>query len=172
VVVVAAGALGVLTAFAQGWLPQRMGSLANSSGSWALVAFPLSLLATSGVLSAVLGSAALLMLLAGYVLGAHTQGYASSTATVLFWVAGALVAGPLLGLGAYWVKTGRDMLAAAGVGAMSGVLVGEGCYGLTTVAGTTYPPYWWGEITVGLLLVLIVAWQRHLGVRAGPSPSS
>ena len=37
--------LGVLTAYAQGWLPDELGSLANSSGSWVLVAFLVALLA-------------------------------------------------------------------------------------------------------------------------------
>lgn len=74
-VAIVALALGVLTAYAQGWLPQQMGSLANSAGSWALVAFALSLMATSGWLAAVFGSASLLALLAGYVLGAEMQGY-------------------------------------------------------------------------------------------------
>jgi hypothetical protein len=159
-------ALGVLTAYAQGWLPQKMGSLANSAGSWALVAFALSLMATSGWLAAVFGSASLLALLAGYVLGAEMQGYPSSTTTVLFWGAAALLAGPLLGLSAFWIKTRRDLLAATGVGAVSGVLIGEGIYGLTQVADSTYPPYWWGEIVVGLILLLAVAWRRLLGLRA------
>jgi hypothetical protein len=165
-VAIVALALGVLTAYAQGWLPQQMGSLANSTGSWALVAFALSLMATSGWLAAVFGSASLLALLAGYLLGAEMQGYPSSTTTVLFWGAAALLAGPLLGLSAFWIKTRRDVLAATGVGAVSGVLMGEGIYGLTQVADTTYPPYWWVEIVVGLILLLAVAWRRLLGVRA------
>ena len=48
---------------------------------------------------------------------------------------------------------------------MSGILVGEGIYGLTQIADTTYPPYWWGEIVVGLIL-LIVGARRLLGSRA------
>lgn len=166
VVVAAALVLGVLTASAQGWLPQQMGSLANSVGSWALVAFALSLLATSDRLAAVFGCASLLGLLAGYVVGAQMFGYPSSHSTVLFWGAAALLAGPLLGISAYWVKTRRDVLAAIGVGVMCGVLVGEGVYGLTRIADTTYPPYWWGEILVGLVGLLTVAWRRLLGFRA------
>ncbi len=165
-VVVLALVLGVLTAYAQGWLPEHVGSLANSVGSWVLVACALSLLATSGRLAAVFGSASLLALLAGYVLGAETRGYPSSTAAIGFWGAAGLLAGPLLGLSSYWVKTGRDSLAATGVGLVSGVLVGEGVYALTTIADTTYPPYWWGDILVGLVLLLAVARLRLLGVGA------
>lgn len=39
--------MGVVTAFAQGWLPEQVGSLANSSGSWALLAFLLARLAAT-----------------------------------------------------------------------------------------------------------------------------
>ena len=39
-VVGVATALGVLTSFAQGWLPDELGSLANSIGPWAAVAVP------------------------------------------------------------------------------------------------------------------------------------
>ena len=161
VVVPAALALGVLTAYAQGWLPRQMGSLANSAGSWALAACALSLLATSDRLAAVFGFASLLGLLAGYVLGAHILGYPSSLTTVLFWGGAAVLAGPPLGIGAHWAKTRRDLLAAIGVGVVTGVLVGEGIYGLTRIADTTFPPYWWGELIVGLCLLLAVVWGRH-----------
>jgi Family of unknown function (DUF6518) len=39
-----------------------------------------------------------------------------------------------------------------GVGAMSGVLIGEGIYGLTFIADSTYALYWWGETVTGVLL--------------------
>jgi len=110
----AAGAglvVGGLTAYAQEWLPAEVGSLANSAGSRALVAFGLA----------------------------------------------ALLVGPPPGLAAHWVRAGQPMLAAIGVAAMSGVLVGEGAYGLAFVADTTYPPYWWGSIVAGLALLAWIA---------------
>lgn len=165
-VVIVALALGVLTAYAQEWLPQQMGSLANSAGSWVLVACALSLMATRDRLAAAYGSASLLGLLGGYVLGTAIRSYPFSTTMVVFWAAAALLAGPLLGLSAYWVKTKRDLLAATGVGIVSGVLIGEGIYALTHIADTTYPPYWRGEIVVGLILLLAVAWLRLRDIRA------
>ena len=69
--------LGVLTAYGQEWLPREVGSLANSSGSWALAAFLLALLATGPRVAAACGALALLALLAGYVLGAGLRGYPS-----------------------------------------------------------------------------------------------
>lgn len=165
IVVVTALALGVLTAYAQGWLPQQMGSLANSAGSWALAACALSLLASSDRQAALFGCVSLLGLLAGYVLGAQIMGYPSSRTTVLFWGGAAVLAGPVLGIASHWLKTRRDLLAAIGAGVVSGVLVGEGIYGLTRIADTTFPPYWWGEILVGLALLLVVVWKRLVGLR-------
>jgi hypothetical protein len=166
VVVILAFAIGALTAYAQGWLPEQLGSLANSSGSWALVACALSLMATTSWLAAAYGVASLLALLAGYVLGAEVQGFASSTGLVVFWGIAALLAGPLLGVSAHWVRTNRGSKAAVGGGAVSGVLIGEGCYALGAIADTTYPPYWWGQVLVGLALLLLVAWRRLTGLPA------
>ncbi len=43
---------------------------------------------------------------------------------------------------------------------MSGVLVGEGVYGLTFIADTTYAPHWWGETVLGTLLAAWVVSRR------------
>lgn len=43
---------------------------------------------------------------------------------------------------------------------MGGVLIGEGIYGLTFIADTTYAPYWWGETVTG---VLLAAWVVSRG---------
>jgi hypothetical protein len=153
-------ALGVLTAYGQGWLPQEVGSLANSSGSWALAAFLLALLATGPRVAAACGTLALLALLAGYVLGAGLRGYPSGSALIVFWGLAALFVGPFLGLGAHWVRSGHRTLAALGAGGMGGVLVGEGVYGLAYVADTTYLPYWWGQIAFGVALLCTIAVGR------------
>jgi hypothetical protein len=152
--------LGVLTAYGQEWLPQEVRSLANSSGSWALAAFLLALLATGPRVAAACGALALLALLAGYVLGAGLRGYPSGSALIVFWGLATVFVGPFLGLGAHWVRSGRRTLAALGAGGMGGVLVGEGVYGLAYIADTTYPPYWWGQIAVGVALLCAIAVGR------------
>ncbi|WP_433870464.1 DUF6518 family protein [Saccharopolyspora sp. CA-218241] len=151
---------GGLTAFGQAWLPDALRSLANSSGSWSLLAFALALVARHRGAAALSGFAALACMLLGYVLVNEARGYPSSTGLVLFWSAAAVVAGPLLGAGAHLLRWSRGRAAIWGVGAISGVLVGEGAYGLLHIADTTYPPYWWGEIVVGVLLLLAAhAWR-------------
>lgn len=152
--------LGVLTAYGQEWLPARVGSLANSTGSWCLIAFLLAFLASRRRVAIVCGALALITLLAGYVLGASVRGDPSSRGLLVFWGLAAVLVGPLLGLGANWVKSGRPTLAALGTGAISGLLVGEGVYGLAYIADTTYPPYWWAEMIVGIALLCWV-WMRR-----------
>ncbi len=148
-------ALGVVTAYAQGWLPPELGSLANSAGSWGLVAFLLAYGLAVGLRSgALIGSLALFALLLGYVFGADARGYSSGSSLIVFWGAAALLAGPLVGICGFWARSGRAPRPAVGVGVMSGVLIGESIYGLTFIAGTTYPPYWWGEVVAGVLLVV------------------
>ncbi len=159
-------ALGVLTAYAQAWLPEDLGSLANSSGTWALIAFALALAAAGPRIAALFGCVALLALLAGYVLGASVRGFASGTSLVVFWGGAALVVGPVLGIGAHWVRTGRGAAAATGIGAMSGVLAGEGLYGLGYIADTTYPPFWWGETILAAGLLTAAVAFRLEGSRA------
>ena len=156
---------GVATAYAQAWLPHEVGSLANSVGSWALLAFLLALLGTTPRAAALLGFVALVMLLAGYVLGASVRGDPSSSSLMAFWGLASLVAGPVLGLSAYWIRTDRGHLGAAGIGVMSGILIGEGVYGLSTIADTTYPPYWRGQIVVGVVILASVAVQRPTQLR-------
>jgi Family of unknown function (DUF6518) len=153
--------LGVLTAYAQEWLPPELGSIANSAGSWALVAFLLAMLLATGARGgAVIGSLALVALLVGYVLGANARGVSAGSSLIVFWGAAALLAGPLVGICGFWAKSGQTLRPAIGVGLMSGILIGEGIYGLTFIADTTYAPYWWVETATGILLA---AWVLSRG---------
>ena len=149
-------AFGVATAYGQLWLPSEIASLANSSGSWSLVAFVVALRSRTPRIAAVSGALVLAGLLAGYVLGAAVRGDTSSRSLIVFWGLAALTAGPVLGVSAHWCARAGDRLVAVGAGVMSGVLVGEGVWALASVADTTYPPYWWAEIVVGLVLLAAV----------------
>lgn len=77
-------------------------------------------------------------------------------------VAGVTV-GPLVGLGAHWLRTRTDTRAALGVGGMAGILVGEGVYGLTVIAETTAPAYWWSSIALGVVRLVAAAALRLRG---------
>jgi len=154
--------LGGLTAYAQQWLPEQLGSLANSAGPWVLIAFLLALLANRPVLAALAGAAALFMLLAGYVIAANIRGYESSTALLVFWGTAAVLVGPFVGLAAYWSRSGGPGLVACGAGLIGGLLIGEAVYGLVVIGDTTHPPYWWGQLAAGLFVLGGVASARRL----------
>ncbi|MFC3996968.1 DUF6518 family protein [Nocardiopsis sediminis] len=145
----AAGLLvGLATSFGQGLLPDHLNSLANSSGSWSLIAFLVATACPRPRVAAAMGVLALLAMVAGYDIASGLRGYATSLGASAFWLVAAVAVGPFLGLGGSAVRT-RSQFAPAAIGAMSGVLVGEGAYGLTVIADTTSPPYWWGSIAVG-----------------------
>ena len=151
---------GGLTAFAQGWLPAQVGSLANSAGSWVLVAFLLALLPRRPVLAAACAAVAMVSLVVGYYAVNELRGFPSSPRAVLFWTAAAVLVGPALGLAAHWLRTADAMRAALGVSLPAGVLVGEGVYGLRYISDTTYPPYWRVEIACGVALLVAVSALR------------
>ncbi len=46
---------------------------------------------------------------------------------------------------------------------MAGVLIGEGVYGLTVIAETTAPAYWWGSIALGVVGLVAAAALRLRG---------
>lgn len=161
----AGSALGVLTVYGQLLLPAEIGSLANSSGSWSLAAFLLARRAGRPLLAAACGAIALFGLLVGYVVGADVRGFPSSMSLIVFWGIAALSAGPALGLAARWVESGHRVRMAFGAAAMSGVVVGEGAWALSNVAGTTDARYWWGQIVVGAAVLGWVAVRRLRSIR-------
>ncbi|WP_081591969.1 DUF6518 family protein [Aeromicrobium massiliense] len=161
VVLVTGFALGVLTSFGQELLPDEVRSFANSSGSWSLVAFLLALRAPRLGVALVGGAFSLWALLAGYVVASELRGFPASSWLVTFWGAAGLVAGPLLGLAAWWSRYGTATQGGLGAGALAGVLVGEGVYGLTVIGDTTAPEYWWGQVGAGVLVWLTVTWWHR-----------
>ncbi|TWF95931.1 DUF6518 family protein [Saccharopolyspora dendranthemae] len=153
-------AAGGATAVAQGALPPQVASLANSSGSWTLLAFALALPAPTAFSGAVCGALSLAGMLAGYVLTDLLRGYPSSTGLMVFWGAAAVLAGPVLGLGAQWLRRRPGTRAALGLSALCGVLIGEAGYGLLVLAESTHPLYWWGQAGIGVLLLAAgAAWK-------------
>lgn len=146
--------VGFLTSFGQGLLPEVLSPLANSAGSWSLVALLLASLSPRRGFAVAIGVLSLLAMVAGYDLASLLRGFGVSLGGSLFWVTAAVVVGPFLGLGSHALRV-RNRLAPVAVGAMSGVLVGEGAYGLTVIAATTPAGYWTASIVVG---VAFLAW--------------
>ncbi|WP_017585632.1 DUF6518 family protein [Nocardiopsis ganjiahuensis] len=155
--------VGFLTSFAQGFLPDVLHPMANSAGSWSLVAFLLALRCPRRGFAVAVGVLSLFAMVAGYDAASVLRGFAVSLGSSLFWIVAAVAVGPFLGWGGHELGV-RSRIAPLAVGAMSGVLVGEGVYGLTVIAATTPAAYWTGSVTVGLLFLLLAI------VRAFPRP--
>ncbi|MBT0768722.1 hypothetical protein KIH74_07280 [Kineosporia sp. J2-2] len=156
-VALAAFLIGVLTAFAQGFLPGTINSLANSASGWTLFSVLLiwSVRVRPG-LSALLGAASFLLLTIGYTAASAVRGHTYDP--TLFGVVG-LVVGPFVGLAAVWVR-GRDVRAALATAALSGIAVGEAVYGLTVVRDSTSPVYWVLAGAAGLALLGYMTLRR------------
>ena len=153
-------AVGMLTSFGQAVLPFEMASLANSAGAWSLAAFLLCLCNAVPSRGLLLGFLALAGMLAGYFVATELRGFPTGRSLVLFWGVAAIVVGPVLGVGAAWVRGTERRRVAAGAAAIAGILVGEGAYGLTIVAGTTSPVYWALQVVLGLGIVIWLSATR------------
>jgi hypothetical protein len=149
---------GVLTPFAQQYLPEWVNSLANSAGSWTMIGLLAVYLSKArGVFAALLGVAALLLLNEAYSAVSTARGYFYAGGFTSQWTYVAIAAGPIVGLAASWLRSPRPALVALAAAAPSAVLIGEGIYGLTMVADTTSPVYWCLQIAGGVAFVAVVA---------------
>lgn len=149
--------VGVSTVYGQAWLPDVLAPLANSSGSWSVVAFAVALLAPNMRTAVAVGVLTLAASLAGYVIGAGLRGYSSSQSLIVFWTLAALLVGPVLGLAASTMVRRSPQVAALAAGVVAGILIGEGAYGLRVVAETTPAGYWWAQMAVAVLWLLVTA---------------
>lgn len=149
--------LGMATFHLQGVLPDAWAPFANSCSGWTLLTAVLVWLARPGVrAAAVLGAASFLLLVWGYTIAAPA--YRPLTFTVV-----GLVAGPVVGVAATWLRSAGPRLAVAGA-VLAGIAVGDSVRGLTVVADTTEPQYW---VSIGVVgVVLLVATVARLRARA------
>ena len=153
--------LGAASAVGQQLASDAWRPVVNSAGSWTLVAFVAATLTRRSAAGAVVAGVALLSLLAGYGIASEVRGYAVGAALVLFWGAASITVGPVIGAAASHVWRGEDRIAAISVSLMSGVLVGEGVYGLTIVSNTTEPHWWITSIVIGAILLAVVLIRRR-----------
>ena len=72
---------------------------------------------------------------------------------------------PRLGVAALWSRSSHPLRRGAGFGVISGVLLGEGIYGLAKISDTTDWRYWSVEIAVAAGIVGLVA-LRYRSVSA------
>ncbi len=163
IVVVASLVLGGMTSFAQGWLPDSLNSLSNSSSGWTILTVVLIL--WSGFrfpVAAVAGAVSFVLLVVGYTIASELRGL---TYNPTQWGVIGLLAGPFVGTATAWLRE-RDHRGALGTGLLAGIGIGEAVYGLTVVDDTTSPVYWTIIGVVGALLLIGMLTARLRGVVA------
>lgn len=154
-VVAASLLLGGLTSWAQGVLPDALASFANSPSGWTVLTVVLvAAVRPSLPMGAVLGVVSFVSLVLGYTVASELRGL---TYSPVFWGAVGVVAGPFVGAAAASVVGPRPLLAGTGAGALAGVLLSDGIYGLTVVDESTSPVYWTLCLVLGVVLVVATA---------------
>jgi len=154
--------LGGLTSWAQGVLPDALASFANSPSGWTvLTALAVAAARPTLAWGAALGVASFVSLVLGYTIASELRGLTYSP--VLWGVVG-VIAGPFVGAAAAAVVKCHTVQAALGAGALAGVLIADGIYGLTVVSGTTSSVYWSLCLVAGVALIAVTA--LRLGTRA------
>lgn len=147
--------LGGLTSWAQRALPDALASFANSPSGWtALTALLVAAARPSLVRGAALGVASFVALVLGYTVASELRGL---TYDPVLWGVVGIIAGPFVGAAAAATVGHRAAHAALGAGALAGVLIADGIYGLTVVGSSTSPIYWTLCVVAGLALVAVMA---------------
>jgi hypothetical protein len=162
VVLAIAALVGQLTPIGERLLPESLSSMANSSGSWAMIVM------ASVYLSRLTGWRAAVLALSAFVVmdvcfyavfdllgGFYPHHY------LTFWVVVAICIGPLVGLCASWLRSSRPRLRVVAVAAPSAILVGEGVYMLVRLPGVSVA-YSVASIAVGAVVFVALA-ARFLG---------
>jgi hypothetical protein len=85
-VLVVALLAGAATSFGQTHLPDQLGSLANSSGSWCALAYGLALVGRRPVEGVAYDVLSLVALVSGYYAMSHLRGFGVGFGPVLFWM--------------------------------------------------------------------------------------
>jgi hypothetical protein len=159
-------AVGALTPIGQQYLPQSVAPLANSSGSWTMVAFAAVYASrTRPVLAAVLGALCFVLMNELYGVVSTLRGNPYTAGFPDFWNLVAVVVGPVVGLAAAWLHGRRPALTVLAVAAPSAVLLGEGGYYLAVLHA--FGAYGVLEIVGGTVLLLVLVARRLRSVRLG-----
>ncbi len=147
--------LGGLTSWAQGVLPDALASFANSPSGWTvLTALVVAAARPTLAWGAALGAASFVSLVLGYTIAVELRGL---TYNPVLWSVVGVIAGPFVGTAAAAVVRHHTVQAALGAGALAGVLVADGIYGLAVVSGSTSPVYWSLCLVAGAVLIGVTA---------------
>jgi hypothetical protein len=159
-VLLIAAVTGALTPYGEVHLPSSISAAANSSGPWAIVAFASVYFSRiRGFGAAVLGAASLVIMnLFFFVSFEHRVGHYLHS-YIEFWIAIAILVGPLVGLCASWLRSNHPVLREVGVAAPASILIGEGFFMLERLPGVS-TDYAVASVVVGGILFVLLAGLR------------
>ena len=154
-------AAGVGLSYGQTYGPDGLAPLFNSAAPIVLVAGLASLGARRWLGAASLGALAAPALVAGYYVASHLRGFAGSAGNIAMWGVAGVIFGAAMGFAWWLLRTPTSpWLRAAGAALFPGIAIGEAWHGLTRIADTTPPTYWWTQALVGAAtLVLLAGWR-------------
>jgi hypothetical protein len=157
---------GLLIGALTEWLVLRVSfaltPLSNSAAPWIIVAFLVALTARSVRQSLGLAVVTLLAAVVGFYLGQGVRGWAVSGHQLAFWCTVAVVAGPVIGLSAGWLRHVNGVWGAVGSGVLGGLLIGEALHGLSQPTFLTPHDYWHVQLGLGGgLVVVLAAWNSR-----------
>ena len=162
-IVVGSLVVGGLTSLAQGFLPDSLRSVANSPSGWTLLTVVMISVPRLRLLpAACLGAVSFVCLVLGYTYVSELRGLSYSPT---LWGAIGLVAGPIVGWSASAAFDARPLLNVVGSSLIAGIATTDAVYGLTVIAGTTSPVYWWIAGVAGAMFLGLVALRERLPPR-------
>jgi hypothetical protein len=172
VAVVVGSGVGVLTSAAQTWLGNTaVAGLANGVSPWVMAPFFLGSRGRDRRSAALLGLLACLAEVAGYYVAAALRGFAISPLFAGVWVAAAIVAGPVFGLGGHSWRTAAGRESGLGAALLVAVWACEATVTYAVVLGYFADAAVFGAIAVGLFAVLGLRGNQHLAVLAWLLPA-
>jgi hypothetical protein len=140
-IVVGSLGLGGLTSVAQGLLTDSLRSVANSPSGWTFLTVVMISVARLRLLpAACFGAVSFVCLVLGYTFVSELRGLSYSPA---LWGAVGLLVGPVVGWSASAAFDASALLNVLGSSLIAGIAITDAVYGLTVIADTTSPVYWW-----------------------------
>ena len=154
-------ACGVAMSFGQTYASDGVRPLFNSAAPVVAIAGIVALAARHAWSSALLGGLSGPTIMAGYYVTAHLRGFDSNASYIALWSTAGIAFGAAMGL-ATWLLRARvgPVLRAAAASLWPGIAIGEAWHGLTRIADSTPPSYWWTQAAIGSAALLIRAGTR------------
>lgn len=157
---------GLLTSLGQTYLPEPLVQVTNCYSVWLIIAYFVGYLSVTSVVAALAGFLSILAAGVGFYIGMWAQfGIIGSWTGDTYYMIGALMFGPLLGLAGYLFKT-RSRWATYGVALMASLFFSEAFYRLskTDIVAAGFSDGWYVFVIlgVGFLLATLPRTRRQL----------